>query len=220
MIFPLNSMTKVGHIYLIDDDDSMRESLTRMLRDVGYLVDDYSSGAKFLEKSLPISPAVILLDMQMPDMTGIELQEKLLKLRRKTPIVFVSGQSHPHQIVQGLKKGALDFLFKPFNLEELLKAVADAIEFDQGQLKRVSVDMEIKRDYESLTPREREVCIWLVQGLLNKDIAVKLGTTDATIKVHKARVMSKMHADSVQMLVKKYLESDLAHHPLNALPKG
>jgi FixJ family two-component response regulator len=216
MIFPLNSMTKVGHIYLIDDDDSMRESLTRMLRDVGYLVDDYSSGAKFLEKSLPISPAVILLDMQMPDMTGIELQEELVKLGRKTPIVFVSGQSHPHQIVQGLKKGAVDFLFKPFNLEELLKAVADAIEFDQRQLKRVSVDMETKREYESLTPREREVCICLVQGLLNKDIAIKLGTTDATIKVHKSRVMSKMHVHSVQLLVKKYLESDLAHHPLNA----
>jgi FixJ family two-component response regulator len=194
----------------------MRASLARMLRDVGYLVDDYSSAVKFLEKSLPISPAVILLDMQMPDMTGIELQEELLKLQRKTPIVFVSGQSHPHQIVQGLKKGALDFLFKPFNLEELLKAVADAIEFDQRQLKRVSVDMETKREYESLTPREREVCIWLVQGLLNKDIAIKLGTTDATIKVHKSRVMSKMHVDSVQLLVKKYLESDLAHHPLNA----
>jgi FixJ family two-component response regulator len=187
-----------------------------MLRDVGYLVDDYSSAVKFLEKSLPISPAVILLDMQMPDMTGVELQEELVKLGRKTPIVFVSGQSHPHQIVQGLKKGAVDFLFKPFNLEELLKAVADAIEFDQRQLKRVSVDMETKREYERLTPREREVCIWLVQGLLNKDIAIKLGTTDATIKVHKARVMSKMHVDSVQMLVKKYLESDLAHHPLNA----
>jgi len=150
----------------------------------------------------------------MPDMTGVELQEELVKLGRKTPIVFVSGQSHPHQIVQGLKKGALDFLFKPFNLEELLKAVADAIEFDRRQLKRVSVDMETKREYESLTPREREVCIWLVEGLLNKDIAVKLGTTDATIKVHKARVMSKMHVDSVQLLVKKYLESDLAHHPL------
>ena len=209
-------MTKAGHIHLIDDDDSMRVSLTRMLRDVGYLVDDYSSADKFLEKSLPISPAVILLDMQMPDMTGVELQEELVKLGRKTPIVFVSGQSHPHQIVQGLKKGALDFLFKPFNLEELLKAVADAIEFDRRQLKRVSVDMETKREYESLTPREREVCIWLVQGLLNKDIAIKLGTTDATIKVHKARVMSKMHVDSVQLLVKKYLESDLAHHPLNA----
>jgi len=208
-------MTKVGHIYLIDDDDSMRASLTRMLREVGYLVDDYASALNFLEKSVPVSPAVILLDMQMPDMTGIDLQEKLIQLGRKTPIVFVSGQSHPHQIVRGLKKGAVDFLFKPFNLEDMLKAVADAIEFDRRQLKRVSVDIETKREYESLTPRERVVCTWLVEGLLNKDIAVKLGTTDATIKVHKARVMSKMHVDSVQSLVKKYLESDLANHPLN-----
>ena len=208
-------MTKAGHIYLIDDDDSMRSSLTRMLREVGYLVDDYASALNFLEKSVPVSPAVILLDMQMPDMTGIDLQEKLIQLGRKTPIVFVSGQSHPHQIVQGLKKGAVDFLFKPFNLEDMLKAVADAIEFDRRQLKRVAVDIETKREYESLTPREREVCTWLVEGLLNKDIAVKLGTTDATIKVHKARVMSKMHVDSVQTLVKKFLESDLANHPLN-----
>ena len=209
-------MTKPGHVYLIDDDDSMRQSLTRMLREVGYLVDDYPSALHFLEKSIPVSPAVILLDMQMPDMTGIDLQEKLIQLGRKTPIVFVSGQSHPHQIVQGLKKGAIDFLFKPFNLEELLKAVSDAIEFDRNQLKRVSVAIETRKEYESLTPREREVCTWLVEGLLNKDIAVQLGTTDATIKVHKARVMSKMHVDSVQALVKKYLESDLANHPLNS----
>ena len=209
-------MTKAGHIYLIDDDESMRVSLSRMLRELGYLVEDYSSAATFLQKSIPIAPAVILLDMQMPDMTGLDLQEKLLSLGRKTPIVFVSGQSHPHQIVQGLKKGALDFLFKPFNLEELLKAVADAIAFDGRQLKRVSMDVETTREYESLTPREREVCIWLVTGLLNKDIAVKLGTTDATIKVHKARVMDKMHADSVQVLVKKFLESDLEHHPLSS----
>lgn len=209
-------MTKVGHVYLIDDDESIRKSLTRMLRELGYSVEDFASAIDFLEKSVPVSPAVILLDMQMPDMTGLELQEKLIKLGRKTPVVFVSGQSHPHQIVQGLKKGAVDFLFKPFNLEELLKAVSDAIEFDGRQLKRVSLDVETKREYESLTPREREVCAWLVEGLLNKDIAVKLGTTDATIKVHKARVMSKMHVDSVQMLVKKYLESDLSNHPLNA----
>jgi FixJ family two-component response regulator len=162
-----------------------------------------------------VAPAVILLDMQMPDMTGLDLQENLQKLGRKTPIIFVSGQSHPHQIVQGLKKGALDFLFKPFNLEDLLKAVADAIDFDGRQLKRVSLDVQAKKDYESLTPREREVCGWIVKGLLNKDIAVKLGTTDATIKVHKARVMDKMHADSVQALVKKYLESNLESHPLN-----
>jgi FixJ family two-component response regulator len=198
-------------------DESMRLSLTRMLRELGYLVEDYASAQVFLENSVPVSPAVILLDMQMPDMTGLDLQEALLKLGRKTPIIFVSGQSHPNQIVQSLKKGALDFLFKPFNLEELLKAVSDAIDFDSRQLKRVSIDVETKRDYERLTPREREVCAWLVKGLLNKDIAVKLGTTDATIKVHKARVMEKMHADSLQSLVKKYLESDLENHPLTAL---
>jgi FixJ family two-component response regulator len=210
-------MTKVGHVYLIDDDESMRLSLTRMLRELGYLVEDYAYAQVFLENSVPVSPAVILLDMQMPDMTGLDLQEALLKLGRKTPIIFVSGQSHPNQIVQSLKKGALDFLFKPFNLEELLKAVSDAIDFDSRQLKRVSIDVETKRDYERLTPREREVCAWLVKGLLNKDIAIKLGTTDATIKVHKARVMEKMHADSLQSLVKKYLESDLENHPLTAL---
>ena len=89
-------MTKVGHIYLIDDDESMRISLSRMLRELGYLVEDYASATLFLEKSVPVSPAVILLDMQMPDMTGLDLQEKLLKFGRKTPIIFVSGQSHPH----------------------------------------------------------------------------------------------------------------------------
>ena len=203
-------MTKsAGHIYLIDDDESMRTSLTRMLREVGYMVEDYSSALTFLEKSIPVAPAVILLDMQMPDMTGLDLQEKLMQLGRKTPIVFVSGQSHPHQIVKGLKKGALDFLFKPFNLEDLLKAVAEAIDFDRRQLKRVAQNVETKKDYAKLTPREKEVCFWLVQGLLNKYIALKLCTTDATIKVHKSRVMEKMHADSLQTLVKKFLESDL-----------
>ena len=202
-------MTKVGHIYLIDDDESMRTSLSRMLKDVGYIVEDFSSAVTFLEHSLPVAPAVILLDMQMPDMTGLDLQEKLAQLGRETPIVFVSGQSHPHQIVKSLKRGAVDFLFKPFNLEDLLKAVADALEFDRRQLKRVSKEVETKKDYATLTPREKEVCFWLVNGLLNKDIAVKLGTTDATIKVHKARVMDKMHVESVQILVAKYLESDL-----------
>jgi len=209
LLFPSNSMTKVGHIYLIDDDESMRTSLSRMLKDVGYIVEDFSSAVTFLEHSVPVAPAVILLDMQMPDMTGIDLQEKLLQLGRKTPIIFISGQSHPHQIVKSLKRGAVDFLFKPFNLEDLLKAVADALEFDKRQLKRVSKEVETKKDYATLTPREREVCFWLVKGLLNKDIAVKLGTTDATIKVHKARVMDKMHVESVQVLVAKYLESDL-----------
>lgn len=206
-------MTRItGTVYLIDDDNSMRDSLARMLRDVGYAIQDFESATSFLQNSLPVAPAVIVLDMQMPDVSGLDLMERLEKLGRKTPIVFLSGQSHPQQIVKGLKKGALDFLFKPFNIDELLQAIDQALDYDQKQLKRNLKDSEIKRNFNSLTPREREVCILLVDGLMNKEIAERLGTTDATIKVHKARVMEKMRAHSLQDLVKFYLESNLAKH--------
>lgn len=200
-----------GTVYLTDDDNSMRDSLARMLRDVGYVIQDFESATAFLQNSLPVAPAMILLDMQMPDVGGLELMEGLEKIGRKTPIVFLSGQSHPQEIVKGLKKGALDFLFKPFNIEELLQAIDQAIEFDQRQLKKSLKEGEIKRNFSSLTPREKEVCGLLVEGLMNKEIAERLGTTDATIKVHKARVMEKMQASSLQELVKFYLESNLAN---------
>ena len=203
-------MTRLtGTVYLIDDDNSMRDSLARMLRDVGYSIQDFESATSFLQNSLPVAPAVIILDMQMPDVSGLDLMERLEKLGRKTPIVFLSGQSHPQQIVKGLKKGALDFLFKPFNIDELLQAIDQALDYDQKQLKRNLKDGEIKRNFNTLTPREKEVCTLLVEGLMNKEIAELLGTTDATIKVHKARVMEKMQANSVQDLVKFYLESNL-----------
>jgi len=202
-------MSDIGHIYLIDDDESMRTSLGRMLGEVGYQVQEYASATDFLEKSLPLAPAVILLDMQMPDITGLELQKELLSLGRKTPIVFISGQSHPHQIVQALKNGAVDFLFKPFNLEELLQALNEALKFDQRQLKSLTKEIETKKNYALLTPREKEVSALLVKGLLNKEIAQKLGISKATIKVHKARVIEKMQVTSMQELVKKYLEADL-----------
>ena len=204
-------MTRLtGTVYLIDDDNSMRDSLARMLRDVGYSIQDFESATSFLQNSLPVAPAVIVLDMQMPDVSGLDLMERLEKVGRNTPIVFLSGQSHPQQIVKGLKKGALDFLFKPFNINELLQAIDQALEYDQKQLKRNLKDGEIKRNFSSLTPREKEVCTLLVEGLMNKEIAERLGTTDATIKVHKARVMEKMQAHSLQDLVKFYLEANLA----------
>lgn len=204
-------MTRLtGTVYLIDDDNSMRDSLARMLRDVGYSIQDFESATSFLQNSLPVAPAAIVLDMQMPDVSGLDLMERLEKLGRKTPIVFLSGQSHPQQIVKGLKKGALDFLFKPFNIDELLQAIDQALEYDQKQLKRNLKDGEIKRNFNTLTPREKEVCTLLVEGLMNKEIAERLGTTDATIKVHKARVMEKMQAHSLQDLVKFYLEANLA----------
>ena len=202
-------MTDIGHIYLIDDDESMRTSLARMLGDVGYQVQEYASATEFLEKSLPLAPAVILLDMQMPDVTGLDLQKQLVGLGRKTPIVFISGQSHPHQIVQALKNGAIDFLFKPFNLEELLQAINEALKFDQRQLKSLTKEVETKKNYALLTPREKEVSALLVKGFLNKEIAQQLGISKATIKVHKARVIEKMQVTSMQDLVKKYIEADL-----------
>ena len=202
-------MTDIGHIYLIDDDESMRTSLGRMLGEVGYQVQEYASATEFLEKSLPLAPAVILLDMQMPDVTGLDLQKQLVGLGRKTPIVFISGQSHPHQIVQALKNGAIDFLFKPFNLEELLQAINEALKFDQRQLKSLTKEVETKKNYALLTPREKEVSALLVKGFLNKEIAQQLGISKATIKVHKARVIEKMQVTSMQDLVKKYIEADL-----------
>ncbi len=196
----------IGTIYLIDDDGPLRKSLSRMLRDLGYQVHDYDSAASFLRNSLVVSPAVILLDMQMPDITGLELMDRLESVGHTTPIIFLSGQSHPQQIVKGLKKGALDFLFKPFNLEELLSAIRTALDYDQKQLKRIMKVSEIKQNFLSLTPREKEVFALLVDGLMNKEIAERLGTTDATIKVHKARVMEKMRAGSVQDLVRFHLQ--------------
>lgn len=195
-----------GTIYLIDDDDAIRRSLSRMLADVGYDVFDYNSATSFLSNSRVVFPAVILLDMQMPDLSGLELLDCLEKNGSTTPIIFLSGQSHPQQIVKGLKKGALDFLFKPFNLEELLNAIQTALEYDRKQFKRILKTSEIKQNFLLLTPREKEVFFLLVSGLMNKEIAQQLGTTDATIKVHKARVMEKMHAASVQDLVRFHLE--------------
>lgn len=194
-------MSDLGHIYVIDDA-SMRSSLSRMLINYGYTVNVFERPEDFIEQSIPVSPAAILLDMRMPTMSGTELQKRLNELGRNTPIIFISGESLPHEIVIAMKQGAIDFLFKPFNLDDLLKAIASAIEKDKEVFKVTTQSMTVTQRYESLTPREKQVCALLVDGLMNKDIAVRLGTTDATIKVHKSRVMEKMQADSLQDLVR------------------
>jgi FixJ family two-component response regulator len=196
-------LSNLGHIYIIDDDTSMRSSLSRMLDSYGYSSEAHESAEDFLEQSIPVSPAAVLLDMRMPTMTGIELQMKLNSMGRQTPIIFISGESMPHEIVTSMKQGAIDFLLKPFNLDDLLKSIGNAIEKDKLVFESLAQSLSVKQKYDSLTPREKEVFVLLVQGLMNKDIAVQLGTTDATIKVHKSRVMNKMKADSLQELVRQ-----------------
>ncbi len=197
-------MSALGHIYIIDDDASMRSSLARMLANYGYTTEVYERAEDFVEQSIPVSPAAILLDMRMPTMSGIELQNKLNELGRQTPIIFISGESMPHEIVTSMKQGAVDFLFKPFNLDDLLKAIVSAVEKDKLIFESMAQSLTVIQRYDSLTPREKEVFALLVQGLMNKDIAIELGTTDATIKVHKSRVMDKMKAESLQDLVRLF----------------
>ncbi len=194
----------LGNVYLIDDDHSMRQSLELMLTDAGYSVHSYEGAQQFLDNSIPLSPAVVLLDMRMPSMSGVELQAKLKEIGRTNPIVFISGDSLPSEIVTGFKGGAVDFLFKPFNLEDLFKAIIKAMDLDRQNFKEMTDSLSANQRYATLTPREAEVCNLLVKGLMNKDVAKELGTTDATIKVHKARVMEKMKADSLQSLVRIY----------------
>ena len=198
-----------GHVYLIDDDISIRSSLTRTLVDAGYTVQAFTGAKHFIENLIPVSPAVILLDMQMPDVIGLDLQEQLTELDLKTPIIFISGQSHQKQIVQGLKNGAIDFLFKPFNLTELFSAIDIGIKKDQAQLQKSAQEGNVRKNFSLLTPREKEVCHLLVQGFKNKEIAKQFNLVDATIKVHKARIMEKMHANSLQNLVALYLQFNL-----------
>jgi FixJ family two-component response regulator len=196
-------LSNLGHIYIIDDDASMRSSLSRMLESYGYSTEVYESAEDFIQQSIPVSPAAVLLDMRMPTMSGVELQMKLNNIGRQTPIIFISGESMPHEIVTSMKQGAIDFLLKPFNLDDLLKSIGSAIEVDKLIFASLTQSLSLKQKFDSLTPREKEVFALLVQGLMNKDIAVQLGTTDATIKVHKSRVMDKMKADSLQELVRQ-----------------
>jgi FixJ family two-component response regulator len=197
-------LSVLGHIYIIDDDASMRSSIARMLANYGYTTEVYERAEDFLEQSIPVSPAAVLLDMRMPTMSGIELQNKLNELGRQTPIIFISGESMPHEIVTSMKQGAVDFLFKPFNLDDLLKAIVSAVAKDKLIFESMTQSLTVIQRYDSLTPREKEVFALLVQGLMNKDIAIELGTTDATIKVHKSRVMDKMKAESLQDLVRLF----------------
>ena len=201
-----------GHIYLVDDDVAVRASLSRMLEYLGYAVESYPSPHAFLAQSLPIAPAVLLLDMRMPQMNGLALQQELLRLGRTTPIVFISGESQTQEVIDAFKGGAIDFLLKPFNMEGLLRAIHQAMARDREQLKTLRDTIDVQHSYDSLTPRERQICQMVVNGLMNKEIADHFGCSLKTVKVHRARVMEKMGATSLLELAKKMRE--LPQQPL------
>jgi FixJ family two-component response regulator len=195
-------LNKSKHVFLIDDDASIRKAISRILNEQGYLVEEYTNGESFLENLRERSPAVILLDMEMPGINGIEIQNRLILRGIKTPIIFVSGHSHQQQIVDSMKYGAMDFIFKPFQLDDLLLVISKAIQKDEKNYLFLQEAEEVVKAYKTLTKREKEVCRLLINGLLSKQIGKKLEISNATVKVHKGRVMEKLKVNSLQNLVK------------------
>ncbi len=197
-------MNEPNHIvFVVDDDASVRKSLVRLLKSVGYPARPYASASEFLDdwRHDP-APGCLVLDVQLPDLNGLELQEQLRGSTFPIPIVFITGHGDIPMSVRAMKAGAVDFLAKPFQDEDLVRAVQEAIaRHDQHQAEHAEREA-ITGNYATLTPREREVMALVVRGLPNKRIATELGTTEKTIKVHRGRVMEKMKLQSVADLVR------------------
>jgi FixJ family two-component response regulator len=188
-------------VLVVDDDPAVLKGLSRLLRSARLDVATFSSPREFLERHDPRAPGCLVLDVAMPGLNGLELQEALKAKSSELPIIFLTGHGDIPMSVQAMKRGALDFLTKPVNDEDLLKAVHAAIEKDRLQRQTRAEVAEIEQRLATLTSREREVLEHVISGQLNKQTAADLGTVEKTIKVHRARVMEKMKVQSVAELV-------------------
>ena len=205
----------LGHIYLIDDDASIRRALVGTLDKLGFTVSAFEDAATFLKTAVPVSPSVILLDMRMPGKSGIEVQAELLATGWLTPIIFISGESLPTQIVQAMKQGAADFLLKPFSMDELLRTITAAMDRDRTQQNLLARTISVKQRLKALTPREKVVCAEMVSGRSNKEIAQASESAASTVKLHRARVLKKMQVESLSDLIALLKDIDLEQHSAN-----
>ena len=188
-------------VLVVDDDESVRRSLRWLLTSAGYSVATFSSGSDMLEHR-PDQPAILLIDVRMPDMTGLEVKRKLVGTSRDMVTVFITGHDDVAIGVEAMKSGAEDFLLKPFEETDVLDAVQRAMSRHRANQEARLQVADIGGRYETLTPREHEVCERVVAGRLNKQIAAELGMCEQTVKVHRSRVMRKMHAYSLADLVR------------------
>jgi FixJ family two-component response regulator len=197
------ALAATSNVFLVDDDASVRRALARLIKSAGHEVQTFASAREFLgTKACGEEAACLVLDIRMPGLTGIDLQRELQTLNRNVPIVFITGHGDIPMSVQAMKAGAVDFLPKPVKDTVLLRAIEQALARAARDRAARNELEDIQRRVEKLTPREREVMILVVRGLLNKQIAFELGTVEKTIKVHRARVMEKMQVDSLAELVR------------------
>lgn len=188
-------------VYIVDDDAGIGRALCRLVRAIGLDAVAFSSAQAFLDHPRSTGPACLVLDVRMPGLGGLDLQARLGEARHTLPIVFVTGHGSVPTSVRAMKGGAVDFLQKPFNEDELIAAVHRALALSRQAHSVATARAEIDRRVRTLTPREREVMALVVKGLLNKQIAGELGAAEKTVKVHRGRVMHKMQANSVADLV-------------------
>ena len=189
-------------VFVIDDDAAIRDALQSLISSMKLHVELFGSAAEFLQRERPDVPSCLVLDVRLPGISGLDFQRKLTEANHSIPVIFITGHGDIPMSVRAMKAGAVEFLTKPFRDQDLLDAIHVALERDRARRQQESEMIVLRERFESLTPREQEVLPLVVSGRLNKQIAAELGTSEITVKVHRASVMGKMQADSLPDLVK------------------
>jgi len=189
-------------VFVVDDDASMRGAVSNLIRSVGFQVEAFTSAQEFLASTRPDTPCCLILDVRLPQVSGLDIQAELTKAQIHIPIIFVTGHGDVPMSVKAMKAGAVEFLTKPFRDQDLLDAVKVALERSRVSRTNEKAISELKTKFQMLTPREQQVMAWVTGGYLNKQIAAEIGVTEITVKVHRGNVMRKFGTKSLAELVK------------------